>query len=563
MKLFDDEAEEEHLWKVRESGLGATARIPGEPDAWEGWEDSAVRPHKLGDYLRDLRKLLEKYGYNGALYGHFGQGCIHTRIDFDLKTREGVEHFRKFLDEAADLVGRYGGSISGEHGDGQSQGGAAAEDVRRRAGPGLPRVQGDLGPESKMNPHGSSTRAAWREPAAGAELPPAPGRDAFPVPRRPRQLRLCDRALRRRRRVPQGGGGDDVPELHGDQGGDALDPRPRAPALRDAPGRPDEGGWKAEPVREALDLCLACKGCKGECPVNVDMATYKAEFLSHYYEGRLRPRHAYAMGWIYWWARLASWMPGVVNALTQAPGLGKLLQVAGRHLHRAARCRRSPTRRSRTGGGAGRRGTSGMPPVMLWADTFNNHFHPQTLKAAVEVLEDAGFQVMVPEPSLCCGRPLYDFGMLDTAKRLLRQILDTLRPEIEAGIPFVGLEPSCVAVFRDELHDLFPMDEDAKRLRGNFLTLSEFLEKKATGYRVPKLRRKAMVHGHCHHKHVMTLDRRASGAQEAWASTSSCSTRAAAAWPARSASRPSTTTSRSPSASACCCPPCARRRRTR
>ena len=269
-------------------------------------------------------------------------------------------------------------------------------------------------------------------------------------------------------------------------------------------GDPMKGVWKAEPVREALDLCLACKGCKSECPLNVDMATYKAEFLSHYYEGRLRPRHAYAMGWIYWWARIASWMPGLVNAMVRAPGLGKLFQVMGG----ISTHRKMPAFATETFKDWWRRRPPrnlGLPPVMLWADTFNNHFHPQTLKAAVEVLEDAGFHVMVPRPSLCCGRPLYDFGMLDTAERLLRQILDTLRPEIEAGIPFVGLEPSCVAVFRDELHGLFPMDEDAKRLRDNFLTLAEFLEKKANGYAVPKLRRKALVHGHCHHSHVMTL----------------------------------------------------------
>jgi Fe-S oxidoreductase len=269
-------------------------------------------------------------------------------------------------------------------------------------------------------------------------------------------------------------------------------------------GDPMKGEWKAEPVREALDLCLACKACRTECPINVDMATYKAEFLSHYYEGRLRPRHAYAMGWIYWWARIASWMPAIVNAATRAPGIGKLLQVMGGIATRRKMPafatetfkewwnRRPPRNVSRA-------------PVMLWADTFNNHFHPQTLKAAVEVLEDAGFRVVVPRPSLCCGRPLYDFGMLDTAEKLLRQVLDALRPEIEAGIPFVGLEPSCVAVFRDEMRNLFPMDEDSKRLHGNFFTLAEFLEKKAPGYRVPKLRRKAIVHGHCHHMHVMTL----------------------------------------------------------
>ena len=286
------------------------------------------------------------------------------------------------------------------------------------------------------------------------------------------------------------------------------------------------------------------------------MATYKAEFLSHYYEGRLRPRHAYAMGWIYWWARIASWMPGVVNALTQAPGLGKLLQVMGG----ISTHRKMPAFATETFKDWWRRRPPrnvGRAPVMLWADTFNNHFHPQTLKAAVEVLEDAGFQVIVPRPSLCCGRPLYDFGMLDTAKQLLRQILDTLRPEIEAGIPFVGLEPSCVAVFRDELHGLFPMDEDAKRLDNNFLTLAEFLEKKAPGYRVPKLRRKAMVHGHCHHTHVMTLTHEQSVLKKHGPRLRDARLGLLRHGRLVRLRGGATTTSRSPSASACCCRPSA------
>ena len=226
---------------------------------------------------------------------------------------------------------------------------------------------------------------------------------------------------------------------------------------------PMKGLWKAEPVREALDLCLACKGCKGECPVNVDMATYKAEFLSHYYEGRLRPRHAYAMGWIYWWARLASLAPPLANFVSQTPGVSAVFKVLGGiSPHRQA----PPFANETFKQWFFRRGPR-VPdgrPVILWPDTFNNHFHPEVAKAAVEVLEHAGCHVIVPRPSLCCGRPLYDYGFLPTAKRLLRQIMGTLRDEIERGIPIVGLEPSCVATFRDELIQLFPMDEDAKRL---------------------------------------------------------------------------------------------------
>jgi Fe-S oxidoreductase len=270
-------------------------------------------------------------------------------------------------------------------------------------------------------------------------------------------------------------------------------------------GNPVSEGWKSEPVRQALDLCLACKGCKSDCPVNVDMATYKAEFLSHYYEGRLRPRHAYSMGLIYWWSRLASWAPRLVNFFSESPGLRDVVKWLGG----IAPQRRIPAFAPQTLKDWYRRRevwNEGKPPVILWPDTFNNHFHPEVGKATVEVLEDAGFQVWMPAASLCCGRPLYDFGMLDTAKKLLRQVLDTLRPQIRAGVPVVGMEPSCVAVFRDELANLFPHDEDARRLSAQTFALSEFLNRKAEGYQPPRLRRKALVHGHCHHKAVMAMD---------------------------------------------------------
>jgi Fe-S oxidoreductase len=269
-------------------------------------------------------------------------------------------------------------------------------------------------------------------------------------------------------------------------------------------GNPLTGGWKDKHIKEALDLCLACKGCKADCPVNVDMATYKAEFLSHYYEGRLRPRHAYSMGLIYWWARLASLAPRLANFVSHAPVLGGIAKwLAG-----VAPQRRMPSFAPETfKAWFQRRGfrNHGKPPVVLWPDTFNNHFHPEVAKAAVEVLEAADFQVLVPAESLCCGRPLYDFGMLDTAAKLLQDILRSLRPWIADGIPIVGLEPSCVAVFRDELINLFPNDVDAKRLSRQTFLLSEFLNQKARNLRWPQLHRRALVHGHCHHKAVMKM----------------------------------------------------------
>jgi Fe-S oxidoreductase len=269
-------------------------------------------------------------------------------------------------------------------------------------------------------------------------------------------------------------------------------------------GDPVNAGWRDQHVREALDLCLACKGCKGDCPVSVDMATYKGEFLSHYYARRLRPVTAYTMGLIYWWSRLAAHAPEMANLLTQTP----LLRSVSRAAAGIAPERRIPAFASQPFKQWFRwRGSrnAGKPAVILWPDTFNNYFHPGIAQAAVEVLEAIGFRVEVPEQPLCCGRPLYDYGMLRLARRLLRQILDTLRPQIADGIPIIGLEPSCVAVFRDELVNLFPNDEDAKRLSRQTFLLSEFLEKKVGDFQPPQLQGKALVHGHCHHKAIMGM----------------------------------------------------------
>lgn len=265
-------------------------------------------------------------------------------------------------------------------------------------------------------------------------------------------------------------------------------------------------GWRDDYVHEALDLCLACKGCKGDCPVGVDMATYKAEFLSHHYAGRVRPRAAYSMGLIHIWARLASLVPEVANFLTQTPGISSLVKtIGGISPHRRLPPFATPTFtewvRHRTPPAR-----PGPHRVILWPDTFNNYFYPRTAKAAVEVLESLGCEVIVPTPSLCCGRPLYDFGMLDHAQSLLRRILTSLKGEIEAGTPIIGLEPSCVAVFRNELTNLFPHEQHAVRLSRQTFTLAEYLARVRPRALLPALHHTAIVHGHCHHKAVMKLD---------------------------------------------------------
>jgi Fe-S oxidoreductase len=260
-------------------------------------------------------------------------------------------------------------------------------------------------------------------------------------------------------------------------------------------------GWKSEEVKEALDLCLSCKGCRSDCPTHVDMATYKAEFLSHYYSGRLRPRAAYVMGMIGEWAPLAGAAPWLANFPFRIGWLSRALKsLAGIAPERdiPAFARRNFRAEFSKRNSSSRRGTR----VLLWPDTFTNYFEPEIALAAIEVLEHAGCDVHIPQHRLCCGRPLYDFGMVRLARRRLMQIMDALAADIEAGVPVVGLEPACVAVFRDELVNLFPRDQRARKLAQQVFMLSEFLVQHAK-YRPPALRARALVHEHCHHKAVL------------------------------------------------------------
>jgi Fe-S oxidoreductase len=508
MALYDDPEELAKLWEIRESGLGATAFVPHEPDSWPGWEDSAVPPDKIGDYLRDLRSLLQRHDYHCSLYGHFGQGCVHTRIDFDLKSGDGVKKFRRFTATAAELVvERYGGSISGEHGDGQARG----DLLEAMFGAELMQAFRDFksvwDPDWKMNP-GKVINADPRDRnlRLGPDYRITRPVTHFSYP--DDEHSFAHATLRcvgvgKCRRLD---GGTMCPsfmvtreEKHTTRGrAHMLFEMLQADVIGD--------GWRSETVKEALDLCLSCKGCKSDCPVNVDMATYKSEFLSHYYAGRLRPRSAYAFGWIHRWARLASWMPELTNFFTQTPGISK----AAKFLAGIAPQREIPefapyTFRQRF---AKRRAAKdSKAEVILWPDTFNNHFHPEVCEAAVEVLEAAGYQPVIPQASLCCGRPLYDWGMLDTAKRLLKKTMRQLRPQLGNGIPIVVLEPSCASVFRDELTNLFPLDQEAKRLSQQTYLLNEFLEERASDFVPPRLGRKALLHGHCHQKAIMGMGR--------------------------------------------------------
>ena len=502
MRVLEDDGQQNLVWHLREGCVGAS-RVPGVEDAWPAWEDAAVDPADLGDYLRDFYQLTEKFQYKFSIFGHFGDGCVHTRITFDLKTRDGVRNFRRFMESAADLVAKYKGSLSGEHGDGQ----ARAELLPRMYGRDLVRAfqkfKSIWDPDWKMNPgkvvdpykldenlrlgpgyHPNKVTTHFKFPDDHGSLAEATER-CFGIGkcRAPEGATMCPSFQVTR------------DEMHTTRGrAHLLFEMLRGDSIPD--------GWRSEHVKEALDLCLSCKGCKSDCPVNVDMATYKAEFLSHYWEGRVRPAAAYALGYIDKWARAASTMPGIANVLTQNPAFSSMAkQAIGIAPQRSLPAFAPQTLQTWFRRRSAQDGPQGQ--VLLWPDTFNNFFHPDIGQSAVRVLEAAGFGVEMPMEHVCCGRPLYDFGFLDEAEQYLRRVLRVLRPAISAGTPIVVLEPSCASVFRDEMLNLLPDDVYAQRLSKQVLLLSEFLAQRDGHFAFPELRREAVVHGHCHQKSVL------------------------------------------------------------
>jgi Fe-S oxidoreductase/FAD/FMN-containing dehydrogenase len=507
-RLLSDRKIARKAWEVRESALGAVSNVPGEPPSWEGWEDSAVAPERLGQYLRALLKLTNAYSYRCVMYGHFGDGCVHNRMDFDLQTVEGIKIFRRFMEEAADLVISFGGTLSGEHGDGQ----ARAELLPRMFGPEIigafEQFKALWDPDGMMNP-GKLVRPnpLDQDLRLGPDYKPWAPSTHFKFPHDEGSLTRATLRCVGVGKCRQYEGGVMCPSFRVTRE-EKHSTRGRAHLLWEIMrGDTVRGRWRDPEVKSSLDLCLSCKGCKSDCPVAVDVATYKAEFLSHYYEGRLHPPSHYAFARIDRWARLASAAPALANFLTQMPGLSDLARFAAG----VARQRRLPLiakqtfqrwfRQNRLGRTEGSRA-----PVLLWPDTFNNYFHPETAIAAVDVLEASGFQVRVPCESVCCGRPLYDFGMLAQAKDYLLRTLKTLERELTADLPIVVLEPSCASVFRDEMLNLLPDDPRAQKLAKQVLTLGEFLELRVKDVTWPQLPRHALLHGHCHQKSVLNMD---------------------------------------------------------
>ncbi|MFF9567479.1 FAD-binding and (Fe-S)-binding domain-containing protein [Streptomyces sp. NPDC014685] len=514
--VVTDPAGQRALWRIREDAAGTATRMPDGTEAWPGWEDCAVPPARLGPYLREFRALLAGHGLRGTPYGHFGDGCIHVRIDFDLLSTAGVARFRRFSEDLADLVVAHGGSLSGEHGDGQ----ARAELLPRMYGDELvalfSRYKDIWDPDGGMNPGILARPARLDENLRFEVLPKRPVDVAFGYPHDNGDFSA---AVRRcvgvaKCRTPRTTGADVMCPSYRATGEEAHSTRGRARLLHEMlAGEVITDGWRSDEVREALDLCLSCKGCRSDCPVGVDMATYKAEFLHHHYRGRLRPAAHYSMGGLPGWLRPAAPFAPVLNALARVRPLAAL----AKRLAGIAPERTLPVlpRRPFTRWLARRRGkgTVILSPdrvATLWPDTFTNHLSPEVGRAAVRVLESTGRTVLLPGRGLvpgspgrglCCGLTYVSTGRLDKARKVMRRTLDRMGPSL--GEPLVVLEPSCAATLRTDLPELLPDDPRAAELAASVRTLAQYLEEYAPDWRPPRLDRPVAGQTHCHQHAVL------------------------------------------------------------
>jgi FAD/FMN-containing dehydrogenase/Fe-S oxidoreductase len=509
----------ESVWKVRESALGATVCVPGEPDRWEGWDDAGIPPVHLGTYLRKLNALMGEYGYRSPLYGHFGQGCVHLRINFDFRSLEGLRKFREFLDHAADLVVSLGGSLSGEHGDGQ----ARAALLPKMFGPELVQAFQEFkaiwDPDNRMNPGKLTDAVRVYDPVENLRYGLRAMQDEEAHTHSKLETHFVFAA-------DHGSMEDAAARCVGvgaclKQEGGVMCPSYRATGLEQhstrgrarllwemLAGALQKEGFESEAVHEALDLCLSCKACKTECPVQVDMAHYKSEFLAQKYKGKLHPLHHYVFGFADKMARLGSLTPALTNLVLSSSITSPLIKyiVGVAKERQMPQLARKSYKKGRVGGETSSVPRSAMEDghaVVLWADTWNNYYHPQTLAAAERVLTQAGFRVQTTKGHVCCGRALYDFGLLDTARSYLANVFDRVSPEIEAGLPFIFLEPSCASVFRDEALELFPDDPRVQKLSKQVWLLADWLAAKAPDWVNGRLEgAQVILHGHCHHKAV-------------------------------------------------------------
>lgn len=512
------------LWKIRADGAGLGGRTPSGNQAWPGWEDAAVPPENLGAYLRDFEALMATHELEGLLYGHFGDGCVHVRLDFPFDQDGGAAKARAFLEEAAEVAVRHGGSLSGEHGDGR----ARSELLDRMYSPGALELMGKVkalfDPENRLNP-GVLVSPELGNPASGIEP--------------------LDANLRRPQAKPTGHvgfsfghDGDDLTNaVHrctgvakcraaGAAGGfmcpsykatkDEKDvTRARARVLQEVTA--GSLSWGSPEVKESLDLCLSCKACSSDCPAGVDMAKYKAEVTHRAYKGKLRPRTHYLLGWLPRWGTIIRKVPGaahLVNVATRWRGLEKAILAGGGMDSRRSFVRfetdpLAPWWKRRGGTTPDASATGGLrKPVLVWADSFSQSLDSGPAKALIELLDSAGYDVLLAPDDACCGLTWISTGQLDGAKKKLTHLLGVLGPMAVNGIPIVGVEPSCTAVLRDDLPDLLPDDPRAKAVAANTFTLAELLTDPRfgpdDGWTPPDLTGVDIVaQPHCHHYSIM------------------------------------------------------------
>ncbi|MBP2355972.1 FAD/FMN-containing dehydrogenase/Fe-S oxidoreductase [Kribbella aluminosa] len=496
--IVEDPVVQARLWRIREDGAGLAGRAPSGKPAWPGWEDAAVPPARLGEYLAAFDELVSSYGMTSAPFGHFGNGCLHVRLDLPLDQPDGTRVMREFLTESARLVGGFGGSLSGEHGDGR----ARSELLPHMYSPDAIALFGGIkrafDPDNLLNP--------------GVLVDPDP----------------VDRNVRPAGRFPIRSLAMAYPHDHGDLGqavhrctgvgkcradnsaaGGVMCPsylatreekdstRGRARILQDVVR--GELPWSHPSVHDAMDLCLACKGCASDCPTGIDMATYKSEVLHQTYRRRIRPRSHYTLGKLPMWARLAGRAPTLANRALALPLVGPIaLWLAGVDRRRSLPAfPQRPFRRTFTPL------ASDLRPVVLFADSFTDVFSPEIADATVRVLRDAGYEPRLPSGSVCCGLTWITTGQLDSAKDILRRTVATLAADARAGIPIVGIEPSCTAVLRSDVHELLPGDEDAALVSSQVRTLAELLAE-TSGWQGPDLTgTKVIAQPHCHHHAIL------------------------------------------------------------
>ncbi|MGW5665874.1 FAD-binding and (Fe-S)-binding domain-containing protein [Streptomyces sp. NPDC003758] len=491
-RVVQSPVERRSLWRVREDGAGLAARLVDGGESWPGWEDSAVAPENLAAYLRDFRKLLAAHGLTGVLYGHFGAGCVHVRIDFDLATDTGRAAARRFLGEAATLVVSHGGTLSGEHGDGRARGELLQVMYSHRLIGAFAAFKEIFDPEGLLNP-GVIVAPARLDADLALHAPEVlPAETLFSFPHDEDGFAGAVRRCVGVGRCRSDAGGVMCPSYRA-TGEENDSTRGRARLLQEmVRGGTVQDGWRSAEVRDALDLCLSCKACSSDCPVGVDMATYKAEFLHQHYKGRVRPRSHYSLGWLPLTSTLAGYAARPVNALLRGP-VGKLLARLGgvttkRRIPAFAsrRALRRALRTARTGEPA---------KTLLFVDSFTRAFRPEVAGAASRVLADAGIPCTAEE-DLCCGLTWVSTGQLSIARRIMARTVARLDNGDDR--PIIVAEPSCAAALKRDVPELLGTSA-ARRVAARVHTFTGALtDLAAPGWTPPELPDDVVLQTHCH-----------------------------------------------------------------